>query len=51
MFKDHNPYIRLRSDEDFDFDFELTVELHDLGEHKPKPIFTGYSTTMLKELR
>ena len=51
MFKDHNPYMRLTSDEDFEklTGEELTDELHDLGEHKP--IFTEYSTTMLKELR
>ena len=51
MFKDHNPYMRLRSDEDFEKLTRevLTDELHDLGEHEP--IFTEYSTTMLKELR
>ena len=51
IFKDHNPYMRLRSDEDFEIltREELTDELHDLGEHEP--IFTEYSTTMLKELR
>ena len=51
MFKDRNPYMRLRSDKDFGklTREKLTDELHDLGEHKP--IFTDYSTTMSKELR
>ena len=64
MFKDHNPYTAFRSDKDFEkltgkeltdeLDFEkltgkeLTDQLRDLGKHKP--IFTEYSTTMLKEL-
>ena len=51
MFKDHNPYMRLRSDKDFGklTREELTDELHDLGEHES--IFTEYYTAMLKELR
>ena len=51
IFKDHNPYMRLTSDKDFEklTREKLTDELHDLGEHQP--IFTEYSTTMLKELR
>ena len=51
MFKDHNPDMRMISDEDFEklTREELNDQLHDLGEHKP--IFTQYSTTMLKELR
>ena len=42
MFKDLNPYMRLRSDEDFEklTTEELTAESHDLGEHKP--IFIEY---------
>ena len=51
LFKDHNTYRRLRSDKDSQklTRKELTNELHDLGEYKP--IFTEYSTIMLKELR
>ena len=51
LFKDHNPYMRLRSDKDSQklTREELTNELHNLGEYKP--IFTEYSTIMLKELR
>ena len=51
IFKDHNPYMRLRSDKDFEklTREELTDELHDLGKHES--IFTEYYTAMLKELR
>ena len=47
MFKDHNPSMRLRYDEDSEklTREELTDKLHGLGEYKP--IFTEYSTTML----
>ena len=51
MFKDHNPNMRRRYDEDFEklTTEELTEKLHDLGERKP--IFTEYSTTMLIDLK